>query len=581
MLMLLGLALVGAGPTDGTDVSPEGTGILPGVEGGPSDAAPAAGPVITPQNHPLGPAFATGGRVAIIPVDGTIYGFTLDSLKRRVEDAIDGGASVIVIRINTKGGVLTAGLDISKYIKTIPVYTLAWINPEAYSAGIMIAAACDAIVMSPASATGDCAPVALFSNLAPPERAKILSPVLEEFRDSARDNGYDYTMFHAMCELGVKLYLVEHIETGRRRLVNQIDYEVMVNGRDPTDMSWVATVLQLPAGVDAPVEREVSRDDDVRMWTAVKQLPSGTPLPNGLFHDGRTLLTVNQDRALDIGLSKGTIRTDNDLQQFLGAASLRLYPHTWSQTAASWLTHPVAKALLTLMLMLGIYIELQSPGLGLGGFMAVVALLGLIVAPYLVGLVQIWHILAFFLGFILLMVEVFVTPGFGVLGIAGVIMMCVGLVFVGIPTAGGGGIPGALPAPEMMAHLQASAFALIVAVVLSGVGFYFLARHFGTVPVLSRMILRDSVVAAAEEAEDSDMPMPPPGQRAVSGDEALGDGAIRVGDAGIVVTGLRPTGRADIAGHTVDVTSHGSWIETGRPVRVVEIHGNIIVVEPT
>lgn len=571
-LLLIAFALAGADAPPQAPPPPEATAA--------PEATPAPALPPPPANHPLGPAFASGGKVAIIPITGDIYDFTLTSLKHRVDQALADGAGIIVLEINTKGGLVTAGLDIAKYIKTIPVPTLAWINPEAYSAGILIASAADSIVMSPASATGDCAPVSMFGNLAPTERSKVLSPLLEEFRDSARANGYDYATFHAMCELGVKLYFVEHIETGERRLVNQIDFEVMVNGRDPSAPGFLSSVLGLPAGADTPVKREVATDDDMRMWKAVTQLPSGAPLPGGEFHDGRTLLTVNQDRALDIGLSKATVRTVSEMQQLLGAVSVAPYTMTWSQHIAGWLTHPIVKIVLIVLFLGGLYFELQAPGLGAGGVLAALALVALLGAPFLVGLAEIWHIIAFFLGFVLLMLEVFVTPGFGVLGIAGIILMCIGLVFVGVPTAGGGGIPGALPAPEQMAKLQASALAMVVALLLFFVGAYFLSQHFGTVPLLNRLILKDPAVAAALDAEESQTPPPAPAARHhVSGDEALGDGLVRVGDTGIVTTALRPAGLATVAGRTIDVTSEAAWLDPGTRIRITAIHGNVIIVE--
>src|SRR5690606_21899706 len=101
----------------------------------------------------------------------------------------------------------------------------------------LIASACDQIVMSPASATGDCAPIVPGFGIGPPGRAKALSPLLEEFRDSARAHGYDYTLFHAMCVLGVEVYRVRTPQTGEVRLVNQADYAVMVRGADPDSVA--------------------------------------------------------------------------------------------------------------------------------------------------------------------------------------------------------------------------------------------------------------------------------------------------------------------------------------------------------
>lgn len=574
--ILTGVAWANARPEAPTSPSSSATD----GEATPASQAP---PPVLPQQNPLGPKFTAGGRLAIIPIDGMIYDFTLESLKRRVDRALADGASVLVLKLNTKGGIVTSGLDISKYIKSLNVPTLAWIHPEAYSAGIMIASACDAIIMSPASATGDCAPIAPGQELAATERAKILSPILEEFRDSARDNGYDFALFHAMCELGVKVYFIEHIETGERRLVNQVDFEIMVNGRDPASTGWFASVLQLPGGDQPIVSREISTEEDQRQWKPVRVLPSGKPLPGGLFHDGRTLLTVNQDRALDIGLSKATVRDEAELRQLLSPASMTTVSQTWSEDLAGWLTSPWVRGILIVALLLGAYTEFQAPGTGIGGIVALLALVALLGAPFLVGLAEVWHIIVFFLGFILLMLEIFVTPGFGVLGITGIIMMLVGLVLVGIPTGSGGGFGGAMPAPEMMAKLQASALATIVGLFASMVGFYFLTRHFGRVPLLNKLILADAGGSAALDREDADLDAPGvvPGRQTsgVSGDESYGDGQIRPGDEGVVTTGLRPSGRAEIAGRIVDVASLGAWIEPGQRVRVVEVRGNRITVD--
>ncbi|MEM9883605.1 MAG: hypothetical protein AAF800_11875, partial [Planctomycetota bacterium] len=122
----------------------------------PEADAPSAGPSTAPT-RPRVSSLPSGANVAVIPVRGVIYDFTYESLQRRVDRAVNNGASVIVLEIDTYGGVVTAALDIAKYLKDptrVPVPTVAWVNNKAYSAGIMIASACDEIVMAPASATG-------------------------------------------------------------------------------------------------------------------------------------------------------------------------------------------------------------------------------------------------------------------------------------------------------------------------------------------------------------------------------------------------------------------------------------------
>src|SRR5690606_34588126 len=119
--------------------------------------------------------------VAIIPVHGDIVETTLDYLKFRLDTSVNNGATLVVIELDTLGGDLITAMRISKLLRSSKVPTLAWVNNMAYSAGILIASSCDAIVMSHAASMGDCAPIRVgltgVVSLAPTERAKILSPL--------------------------------------------------------------------------------------------------------------------------------------------------------------------------------------------------------------------------------------------------------------------------------------------------------------------------------------------------------------------------------------------------------------------
>ncbi|NJL32327.1 MAG: hypothetical protein HC898_12320, partial [Phycisphaerales bacterium] len=189
--------------------------------------------------------------MAIIRLTGLIYDFTVESFQQRAQRAIDDGASVIVIELDTPGGVMTSAIKLSRAIKQLSVPVVAWVHDEAFSAGTLIAAACRFVVMSPRSTLGDCAPIVPGQNLAATERAKALSPLLEEFRDSALANGYDFAMFQAMCELGVELYLIEHKQTGQRRVVNAADYQWMVHGID-TPARGMNLIITQPAATTQP-----------------------------------------------------------------------------------------------------------------------------------------------------------------------------------------------------------------------------------------------------------------------------------------------------------------------------------------
>ncbi len=515
-----------------------------------------------------------GSHIAILPVDDLIYDFTLDSLRRRIDRAIREGADMIVLELNTNGGVVTSAIDICKYLKDrqqVPVPVIAWVHPKAYSAGIIIASACDEIVMSASSTTGDSAPIAMGQSLDATERAKILSPILSEYRDNAQRNGYDYAMFHAMTVLGVKLYYIEHPDTGERRIVNQADYALMVRGQELTPSGIVGSLFgRGSAGADPgaleEVTRETATDADLGAWRPVTTMPSGQFYPDGMIHGGTTLFTPDQTLALDIGLSKATLSSDAEIQAHYAAASTTRVLQSWSESFAGFLTHPVVKGVLVLALLAGAYFEFQSPGFGLGGAVALVALVALLGAPFIIGLSDIWFVLVFVLGLVLLAVELLFAPTFGVLGVVGVVLMLTGLIFSAVPS-GGGTLP--IPPRAMWDRLLQSTLWTMLGLGGGMLAVFFMTRYFGVIPGTQRLILAESQTAY----HDGDAVVP------VSGDEALGEGLIKVGDTGRVTTGLRPTGRADFGGGLVDVVAQSGWVEPGKRVTVIEVHGNRIVVD--
>ena len=312
-MMPVAVVLLAAGVSPAQSTSAESE-AAPAV----TEAAPAEPPAPDAEPSPLARVpepyeFPKDANVAIIRIDTEIYEFVLKSMRRRVDRAKQQGADLIVFEFDTPGGGVLTALHICHYIKTLDVPTLAWVNPRAYSAGIIISAACKAIVMTPVSVTGDSAPIMLGAEMAPTERAKALSPILAEVRDSAKRNGYEYVLFQAMCELGVEVYQVEHKQTGRRMLVNQADYMVMVDGKS---RAQVQEILNPKATAAGPNEKsrviiEAATDADTGQWKLVKHV-----------HGGSTLLTMTQSEALEIGLSKAMIETDAELKDWLGAASV-------------------------------------------------------------------------------------------------------------------------------------------------------------------------------------------------------------------------------------------------------------------
>jgi membrane-bound serine protease (ClpP class) len=514
----------------------------------------------------------TGGLIAVIEIDGPIfYDNQLDSIKRRTDRAINDGADLIVFDLDTPGGRLDLALEISSYIRTLPVPTVAWINDQALSAGILVGSACDELVMSRASLTGDCAPIIPGENLAPTERAKALSPLLAEFRANAADNyagqtTSDYALFHAMCALGVEVYQVKHKITGEVRLVSQADYAVMVDGQSPIDAAGIGQ--QSTSAIDVPDDLEqvgkpvvtVTDTSQIGQWELVKQI-----------HDGSTLLTVNEVEALDIGLSQATVSSTAELTNRYGGGAVQRYEETWSESLVGFLVHPMVRAALLLLGIVGLLLEYFSPGLIVPGLVGLAAFAVLIGAPFLVGLAQTWHLLLIVLGLGLVIYEMFTMTTFGVLAVVGLLMFIAGLVLSGVQTASNG-----LPEPGAARQVMITSLAFVGAIVATVPALILMTKYFGSLPMLNKLILSDSQSPALAGAGGVALP-----HQRVSGDEVVGGGKIKPGMTGVVTrTGLRPAGNIEIDDQLIDVTSTGGFVEAGTTVRVVEVHGSIITVEP-
>lgn len=172
------------------------------------------------------------------------------------------------------------------------------------------------------------------------------------------------------------------------------------------------------------------RDPDIAQAMVDPKIVAQGKASNGhVFDDSSKVLTLTAQEAVDNGYCEGIYPSANATLQALG---LDQVPQTTQELSATdhfihFLVHPIVSGILIMMIVGGIYFELQSPGVG---FPLAVAILGCILyfAPlYLEGLASHWEILLFAVGLALLVLEIFVIPGFGIAGISGITLICGGL----------------------------------------------------------------------------------------------------------------------------------------------------------
>ncbi len=518
--------------------------------------------------------------LAILPIQGEINRYTALSVERRLKLAKESGADTVVFELDTPGGEVGAVLEICNMIKSSPLPTVAWVNPDAYSGGAIIALACEEIVVAPYATMGDAAPVAMnpvtfAQGLERTERQKILQPLITEIVDSARRHGYDERLVQAFLTLGIELWLIENAETGRRVFVTESQYRGLF-GEDPPRENVRAASGVTQASADTQPAGD-PLDPEIR--SAVEQmqeLPPAVPDLTGeeasdwrlveYATDGESLLTLKTEDLLRYGLAAETIADRGALQAYFGATNVSVAEMTWSEHLVRAMTSLWVRGILIAIFLVAAFTEMIAPGVGLPGAVALAALGLLIGPPALVGAAAWWALAAILLGIGLLVLELLVLPGFGVFGLSGLIVLFVGLV--GAVIGPGPLFPNSPSESRDLLHALAT---VLVSGASAGVAMFFISRYHGSLPLLSRLVL------AARSGDPITLENDEAGPSSLTRDEAKA--RVSVGDVGVATTPLRPAGDAEFAGELVDVVAGMGFIDAGETVRVMKVEKYRIVVE--
>jgi len=268
------------------------------------------------------------------------------------------------------------------------------------------------------------------------------------------------------------------------------------------------------------------------------------------------LLTLDTAGALRHGIADARAADLDDVlsKLALGGAERRVLGLNWAEELARILTHPILSGLLMSIGVLGILIELYQPGFGLPGIVGLTCL-AVFFAGHLVVHMAGWEeLLLFAAGVILLFVEVFVTPGFGVVGILGVLLIVGSLVF-------------SLSGMPLEVAFDTGLLTTAVSRVLISLGGS-IALFFAALAILPRTRVRNRLVLSA--AIDSTA------AGGVEG-EALAE-VLAQGLTGVAESFLRPAGIARFGERRIDVVSEGDFIEQGAKVVIVRTAGNRVVV---
>jgi membrane-bound serine protease (ClpP class) len=269
----------------------------------------------------------------------------------------------------------------------------------------------------------------------------------------------------------------------------------------------------------------------------------------GLIQKGK-LLTLTTEEALKHKVADfraETLESVLDQLGLAGAQARRVSPN-WAEDLVRFLTNPIVSSLLMTVGMLGIFLEIRTPGFGLPGALGIASLALFFWGHWLVQLAGWEEMLLVASGIVLLVLEIFVIPGFGLAGIAGIGALLAGL---SLSLIGGG------------ATWEFVAMALgrvLISVFLALVASLLLLRFLPRLPFGRQLILKTGLAAGEGYAS------------APESDNRW------LGKSGTARSPLRPAGIAVIDGERVDVVSDGEFIDVGMPIFVTRVDGNRIVV---
>jgi membrane-bound serine protease (ClpP class) len=456
--------------------------------------------------------------IYVLSLEGEIFEGLAQRIKSKLARVDPKLAKIVILEINTPGGGVGYVLDICEDIDRlaqsgVPVY--AYVTGKAWSGGALVSLACDRIYMKKDTSIGS-AQVKILTPLGVQDAdEKAMSAMRATFRARAQARDYPPALAEAMVDPALE--------------VREIMYRGARYFKTPED---IQNLRNQPA---------VHADDIVEKRIVVK---------------AGELANFTYAEAKEYGFCKEVYASRDELIKGLGLSQLevREINMTSGDILANLLSNQWVRFFLLALGILGILIEFMSPGLGFPGIIGLACVALFFVGGYLGEVTAVWEIVLFILGLALLAIEVFVLPGFGVVGIAGILCCFLSLLlsfqnFI-------------LPSNKQQSDLLVfNVFIILLGIGMDVVLLLVISKFLPESAPLQRLS-----VAAVQRSEDGY-------SVAVPGFQKL------QGLPGVATSSLRPAGRAEIQGESYDVVSQGDFIVPGEKIQVVEIQGNRIIVD--
>jgi membrane-bound ClpP family serine protease len=457
---------------------------------------------------------AAGGewQPIVVPLKGPIRGAQVTRVERMIDDRIrDNGVNFICVLIDSPGGSPEDSMRLASVLAELDpstVRTVAFVPREARGDAALVALACDQLVMGENAVLGGGGA----ANLDDEQDIALVRETIREHLSPKK--GRYWSLAAALIDPEMKVYRYTRKADGR---------------------------------VEYFAPEEVTELADADDWQQGDELTR----PN-------MALKLRGKQAAEMGLAR---HLADDFQAFKQLYGLESDPDLvepgWADYLIDRLASPSVGWLFLLVGLAALYAEVQSPGIGLGGFVATVAFTLFFWNRFFEGTAGWLEVMLFVAGLCSVLVEIFVLPGTVIFGLGGGLLILSSLILASQTFV--------FPHNEYQwSQLQNSMVSLLLVCVGLGVAVAVIRRYLPHAPWASGMLLDPP---SGEELEQ------------MSVRESIVDFRHLVGQQGTTTTPLVPSGKARFDGKAVDVIADGEMIERGQPVEVTSVQGNRVMVK--
>lgn len=420
-----------------------------------------------------------------VPIQSTIDLGLPNYIERSIEEAVNDNADAIIFDLNTFGGRVDGATQIKDEILNSPILTVAFINKRAISAGALISLSCDKIYMTSGGIIGAATAVDMSGNKG---SEKVISYMREEMASTAESNGKNSDIARGMVD--EDLYF---------------DY-LFIDG----DSIYV---------------------DDIEGRKAGK------------------LISLTTNQAIKYSIADGSVETFKDLLKEINLENAKIvdFSINWTESLRRFLTDPTVSSLLMTLGFLGLLFEIQSPGWGIPGSIGILSLLLFFGSTIDTGLATGPELIVVGIGILLLLLEFFIIPGFGLLGISGLIVILGGLFMLLIPEN------------PLTNDYNSASWAFAISTIGGIISIFLIFRLLSKTKFWEKLTLPTSQKSSE-------------GYNTSIGLEGF------VGKLGISTSDLRPSGWGEFDSKKLFVVTEGEFVDRKEKIEILSVDGNRILV---